>query len=354
MESFKLESSPIRVLVTGDVASEGVNLHSQCHHLVHYDIPWSLIRIEQRNGRIDRYGQRHRPEITTLLLTPSTERFGGDIRVLTKLVEREHEAHTALGDSASLIGTYDVKAEEEAIREVLAGNKQLDNVVKTVEQVGTGGGLDALFADLATGQITQDVPEPVGSTPDQSGTGVYSTEFAFLSDALTEFIKTPEKAPPNGVSWTVHKRQSIAALTPPRDLAQRLEVLPQSYLRDRKVIETFKLAYTTLRGEEELRQARPGSRPPPGRKRTIWRRCTRSSTGRPTDHSPNWAATRSSRSAGTSPSRPCWCRSRTPTCAARWLPRPTTPSPSPTPPHRPGLPGRTRVHRMPWQRWPYR
>ncbi|ETT25599.1 superfamily II DNA/RNA helicases, SNF2 family proteinprotein [Rhodococcus aetherivorans] len=258
VESFKLESSPIRVLVTGDVASEGVNLHSQCHHLVHYDIPWSLIRIEQRNGRIDRYGQRHRPEITTLLLTPSTERFGGDIRVLTKLVEREHEAHTALGDSASLIGTYDVKAEEDAIREVLAGHKQLDHVVKTVDQVGAGGGLDALFADLATGQIPQDVPEPVGAIPDQAGTGVYPTEFAFLSDALAEFIKTPEKAPPNGVSWTVHKRQSIASLTPPRDLAQRLEVLPQSYLRDRKVTESFKLAYTTLRGEEELRQARSG------------------------------------------------------------------------------------------------
>ena len=46
VESFKQTSSPIRVLVTGDVASEGVNLHKQCHHLIHYDIPWSLIRIE--------------------------------------------------------------------------------------------------------------------------------------------------------------------------------------------------------------------------------------------------------------------------------------------------------------------
>ena len=64
----------MRVLVTGDVASEGVNLHRQCHHLIHYDIPWSLIRIEQRNGRIDRYGQQHPPRITALLLTPS-DRF---------------------------------------------------------------------------------------------------------------------------------------------------------------------------------------------------------------------------------------------------------------------------------------
>ena len=40
-DSFKLETSPIRVLVTGDVASEGVNLHAQCHNLIHYDTPWS-------------------------------------------------------------------------------------------------------------------------------------------------------------------------------------------------------------------------------------------------------------------------------------------------------------------------
>ena len=118
VESFKQEHSPIRLLITGDVASEGVNLHRQCHHLIHFDIPWSLIRIEQRNGRIDRYGQRQRPEITTLLLDLTSPQFAGDVRVLASLVRREHEAHLALGDAASLMGRYSVADEEEAIRQV--------------------------------------------------------------------------------------------------------------------------------------------------------------------------------------------------------------------------------------------
>ena len=69
IERFALTDSPVRVLLTGDVASEGVNMHRQCHHLIHYDLPWSLIRIEQRNGRIDRYGQLHQPQFAALVLT---------------------------------------------------------------------------------------------------------------------------------------------------------------------------------------------------------------------------------------------------------------------------------------------
>lgn len=257
VESFKLESSPIRILVTGDVASEGVNLHSQCHHLIHYDIPWSLIRIEQRNGRIDRYGQRHRPQITTLLLTPSTEHFAGDIRVLTRLLEREHEAHGALGETSSLIGKYDVKAEEEAIRQVLAGQKTLDEVVRSVDDVVDGGGIDALFAELALGEIEQDEPVEAAGAPNASS-GVYESEFAFLADALLEFLETPQLPPPSGADWTVHKQHSIASLTPLPDLVQRLEVLPQDYLKARRVKTTYKLAYTRARGEQELLQARSG------------------------------------------------------------------------------------------------
>jgi ERCC4-related helicase len=252
VQSFKLESSPIRVLVTGDIASEGVNLHSHCHHLVHYDIPWSLIRIEQRNGRIDRYGQRNRPDITALLLTPSTGRFSGDIRVLTRLVEREHEAHTALGDAASLIGTYDVKTEEEAVRRVLEGSAQLDEVVRSVDQVAAGGGLDAFLASLAIGD-----PATVQAEPEQAP-ALYGSDFDYLADAVAEFVTTPHLDPPNGIKWQVHQQHSIASLSPPKDLKQRLQVLPQSYLRDRRVTETFKLAVTAACGRDELAGARSG------------------------------------------------------------------------------------------------
>src|SRR5699024_1293775 len=117
VEEFKRGTSDLKVLITGDVASEGVNLHAQCHHLVHYDIPWSLIRIEQRNGRIDRYGQTKPPQITTLLLEPSNEKFSGDVRIFTRLVQKEHEAHRAFDDVGVLMGKYSAEAEERAVRD---------------------------------------------------------------------------------------------------------------------------------------------------------------------------------------------------------------------------------------------
>jgi ERCC4-related helicase len=50
--------SAVRVLLATDAASEGIDLQNHCHRLVHYEIPWNPNRMEQRNGRIDRHGQR--------------------------------------------------------------------------------------------------------------------------------------------------------------------------------------------------------------------------------------------------------------------------------------------------------
>lgn len=114
LETFGLADTPVRLLFTGDVASEGVNLHRQCHHLIHYDIPWSLIRIEQRNGRIDRYGQKYEPRFSAIVLTSAVPGAKDDRTVAEKLLRREEEAHKLDGTAEAVSGFY--RAEEEERR----------------------------------------------------------------------------------------------------------------------------------------------------------------------------------------------------------------------------------------------
>ncbi|MCC6808074.1 MAG: DEAD/DEAH box helicase [Deltaproteobacteria bacterium] len=52
------KQSVARLLLATDAASEGIDLQNHCSRLVHYEIPWNPNRLEQRNGRIDRHGQR--------------------------------------------------------------------------------------------------------------------------------------------------------------------------------------------------------------------------------------------------------------------------------------------------------
>ena len=262
VDSFKLETSPIRVLVTGDVASEGVNLHAQCHHLIHYDIPWSLIRIEQRNGRIDRYGQKHPPVISSLILEPSDPKFSGDLRVLSRLLERENQAHKTLGDVASLMGKHSVTEEENTIREVLAKGADLDATVRTADEVAAGSDLDAFFAQF---DAVDDTPT---SLPESNRTSLYPDDLTYLDEALNAAFHDVPHSPPEkgGISWTVSKAHGIAELSPPKDLRQRLAQLPQNYLQHGRVLERLKLATTATVGNAQLRLAREGK----GVNNTTW------------------------------------------------------------------------------------
>jgi len=52
------EKSPVRILLATDAASEGLDFQNFCSRLIHYEIPWNPNRMEQRNGRVDRHGQK--------------------------------------------------------------------------------------------------------------------------------------------------------------------------------------------------------------------------------------------------------------------------------------------------------
>ncbi|MEW5807414.1 MAG: helicase-related protein [Acidobacteriota bacterium] len=77
------EQPDTRVLLATDAASEGLNLQRSCHRVIHFELPWNPNRLEQRNGRVDRYGQTHSPEIRYLYYPGSAEED-----VLHRLIEK--------------------------------------------------------------------------------------------------------------------------------------------------------------------------------------------------------------------------------------------------------------------------
>jgi superfamily II DNA or RNA helicase len=87
------------VLVSTDAAAEGLNLHQRCHHLIHLELPFNPNRLEQRNGRIDRYGQTFEPQVRYLYLRGTFEE-----RILLRLIAKYEKARSRLTFMPNTLG----------------------------------------------------------------------------------------------------------------------------------------------------------------------------------------------------------------------------------------------------------
>ena len=108
----------IQVLVATEAAGEGINLQC-CHILFNYDIPWNPNRLEQRMGRIHRYGQRLDCLIFNFVATNTIEG-----RVLQRLLDKLQEIRDALDDDAvfNVVGEVLPSAHvERVLRDFYAG-----------------------------------------------------------------------------------------------------------------------------------------------------------------------------------------------------------------------------------------
>jgi hypothetical protein len=212
VESFGKEDSPLRVLLASDVASEGVNLHYYCHLMIHFDIPWSLITLEQRNGRIDRFGQSYPPLIHYLLNVSQNPQIEGDLRVLKKLIEKEQEAHKNIGDAATIMGLYDAQKEEERITEEVAKGLSPDEILDATppEQ------------DWLAMLMGESAPPPVGEDAIAKLPRLYDDDLAFakvsfdeIADSFNDFLM-PE----------FHPSRPEFTMLAPEDLRRRCEFMP--------------------------------------------------------------------------------------------------------------------------------
>ncbi|HEY1936015.1 MAG TPA: helicase-related protein [Acetobacteraceae bacterium] len=102
------------ILVSTDSLAEGLNLQQRCFHLIHLDLPYNPNRLEQRNGRIDRYGQTREPQIRYLYLAATFEE-----RLLLRLIAKYEKARCRLDFMPETLG---VTADEESFgRGLMAG-----------------------------------------------------------------------------------------------------------------------------------------------------------------------------------------------------------------------------------------
>lgn len=120
-DAFNDPRNPLRILVGTDTVSEGISLQITCRYVVHLEIPWNPMRLEQRNGRVDRHGQER--DVYAFHFTSDDE---ADLHFMARVVEKVNQARSDLGSVGQVIdsailqhftqGTLSDEALEECIQ----------------------------------------------------------------------------------------------------------------------------------------------------------------------------------------------------------------------------------------------
>ena len=228
VERFGRLDDPLRVLLCSDVASEGLNLHYFCHRLVHFDLPWSLMVFQQRNGRVDRYGQKHKPQIVYLFTETQVEKIKGDLRILEILQAKDEQANKNLGDPASFLNVFDPEKEAEKVGDFMATGLSPDQVETkldaaiTAEDDNEGDWLMQLFG---SGELAPEEKPTSSLDLIHAPACLFPGDYHFARTAFQVLSKEQEFA-----QWAPDDQEQLIALTAPRDLQERLRQLPREVI----------------------------------------------------------------------------------------------------------------------------
>ncbi len=257
VEDFGKEEASIRLLIASDVASEGINLHYLSHRLIHFDIPWSLMVFQQRNGRIDRYGQENTPYILYLINQTGNVKIKGDMRILELLIAKDDEAVKNIGDPSALMGVYDIDEEEKITADAIESGQSQDEFEESLTSKAREA-FDPL--KLLMGETKLPKAES-SSTRTKDMPTLYTDDYAYLKDAFV-YLKQTESLHTDFVD----DEQEIT-LTATADLKHRLKyVLPKEvWPKDN----TFVLSADPDAIQDEIKRSRKDEKAWP-RKQYLW------------------------------------------------------------------------------------
>jgi SNF2 family DNA or RNA helicase len=160
------------ILLATDAASEGLNLQFNCHTVIHYELPWNPNRLEQRNGRVDRWGQTHDVEVYNMVLAGTIE---DDI--LARLVTKIERIRLHLGSASDVLGIVSELDIEGAIMDAdegesaeMAGReleRHVDRELEKVEGAGSLLSISGSFAEPEWREVEQEIEETRRDLPNE-------------------------------------------------------------------------------------------------------------------------------------------------------------------------------------------
>ena len=218
VEAFGKPETKLRVLLCSDVASEGINLHYLSHRLIHFDLPWSLMVFQQRNGRVDRYGQTRDPHIYYLITESTNETIRGDTRILEILQQKDEQAYKNIGDPATFMKVHNVEEEEKLTEQAMAVGLDAADFDQKYQADESNEG-DKLLAMFLAGDSGETSAKP--ELPIAKDFSIYRDDYHFVKAAF-EYLNRDKPI----AAVTYNDATRIVSLIAPDDLRERFRFMP--------------------------------------------------------------------------------------------------------------------------------
>jgi hypothetical protein len=168
--------------------------------------------FQQRNGRIDRYGQQERPDIRYLMINSINPKIKGDMRIIEILVKKEEQAYKNIGDPTLLMGKFSIEEEEKvtgaAIEEGVTPNEFGEQLTQTEDEFNP---FEALMAGAA------EVELPARAVDDDtlfSDLDYVKTAIPLFSGNARNTVQKLETVDGVEISISPELRRRLAALLP--------------------------------------------------------------------------------------------------------------------------------------------
>ncbi len=124
------ETDKIKILLSSEVGGEGLDFEF-CNVIFNYDLPWNPMRVEQRIGRLDRYGQRHEKILIYNFSMVGTI----DDEILNRLYRRINIFETYIGDLDAILGEKITELTKEMFNTGLTYEQKIEKIEKVAENI---------------------------------------------------------------------------------------------------------------------------------------------------------------------------------------------------------------------------